>query len=82
MASLHFNTFCVDQLVLVVSTIPIGIFPEFFNVLSRKRLDMDIVINGLGQDRNIHFLEWDCPKITYRENKIKNVNVLHFFYVT
>ncbi len=62
MASMYFNTFCVDQLVLVVSTIPIGIFPEFFNVLSRKRLD--IIINGLGQDRNIHFLAWDCPKIT------------------
>ncbi len=62
MISLHFNTYCVDQFVLVVSTIPIGIFPEFFNVLNRKLLD--ITINEFGQDRNIHFLEWDCPKIT------------------
>jgi hypothetical protein len=62
MGSLHFNTFYVDQLVLVVLTIPIGIFSEFFNVLNRKLLD--IIINGLGQDQNIQFLEWDCPKIT------------------
>jgi hypothetical protein len=68
MTSVLTDNFLVDQLTMVVSIIPIWISPQFLQIFDQKHLI--VILDDWRQDQRLHFLNRECPKITFHEKKL------------